>query len=97
MVNIRFVLFIILGALTTSAFVWTRLESVRISYRIDQLRLSEARLRESINRVELQYNEARSVDQLRRLARDKYQMFSPRPGQTIVLSSASARPSGKRP
>lgn len=97
MLNIRFVLFIILGALTTSAFVWTRLESVRISYRIDQLRASEARIRESINRVELQYNEARSVDQLRRLARDKFQMFNPRPGQTIVLSNASARPSEKRP
>lgn len=81
----RYFFMIALITVLTGAFVWVRLEIVRISYDIHESEKKEVTLREDCNALTLSIDQVKSPQKLERLARDKFNMQAPKPNQLIVL------------
>jgi cell division protein FtsL len=77
---------LIIATVLTCGFVWVRLQIISISYDINELAREDRSLREDCNNLTLRINEAKSPHRLERIATTKFDMFPPRPGQTITLS-----------
>jgi cell division protein FtsL len=85
---------IFVGLCLVFAFVWERVDVVRIGYQIERLKRDKTVLERQRDELRVKFSTLSASDRIAKLATEKLGMNLPQPGQIIVVQS---RPSGVRP
>ncbi|MCS6896978.1 MAG: cell division protein FtsL [Nitrospira sp.] len=86
-------LILIGGLCLVLAFVWERVDIVRVGYQIERLKAEKVRLERSRDELRVQLSALSAPDRIAKMATERLGMVLPHDGQVILVESQPAGPS----
>lgn len=78
---------VLFGLCLVLAFVWERVDLVRLGYRIEQLKAEKTRLERDRDQLRAQVSALSAPDRIAKVATERLGMVLPRAGQVVMVES----------